>query len=61
MYAAGQQNKLWNMAEALYERQGAENSGWITHAVIRSAAREARATPAKAIPRHGLEGRHRAS
>lgn len=28
--AAGRQNKLWNMSEALYANQGAENSGWIT-------------------------------
>jgi protein-disulfide isomerase len=28
--AAGRQNKLWNMNEALYANQGAENSGWIT-------------------------------
>jgi protein-disulfide isomerase len=40
IYAAGQQNKLWNMAEALYERQGDENSGWITVPVIRDAATE---------------------
>jgi protein-disulfide isomerase len=43
VYAAGQQNKLWNMVEALYERQGDENSGWITLGAIRSAA------PAKVI------------
>ncbi len=35
IYAAGKQNKLWNMADALYARQGAENSGWITTDVIR--------------------------
>jgi protein-disulfide isomerase len=40
IYAAGNQNKLWDMAEALYERQGAENSGWITTAVVKDAARE---------------------
>jgi protein-disulfide isomerase len=27
--AAGRQNRLWNLLEALYERQGAENSGWV--------------------------------
>ena len=48
-YAAGRQNKLWNMVEALYERQGAENSNWITLAVIRSAAREVGAAPAPLI------------
>ena len=41
IYAAGQQNKLWNLVEALYARQGEENSDWITDAVIRSAADEA--------------------
>ena len=41
IYGAGGQNKLWNMAEALYERQGDENSGWITLPVIRAAATEA--------------------
>jgi protein-disulfide isomerase len=49
VYAAGQQNKLWNMVEALYERQGDENSGWITLGAIRSAAREVGAAPAKVI------------
>ena len=48
-YAAGQQNKLWNMVEALYERQGAENSNWITLSVIRSAAHEVGAAPATLI------------
>jgi len=38
IYAAGQQNKLWNMVEELYRRQGTENSGWITDAIIREAA-----------------------
>lgn len=41
VYAAELQNKLWNMNEALYQRQGAEQSGWITDAVIRDAARAA--------------------
>ena len=47
--AAANENKLWNMVEALYERQGAENSGWITLGVIRSAAREIHADPARII------------
>ena len=38
IYAAGEQNKLWNLADALYQHQGAENTGWITEAVIREAA-----------------------
>jgi protein-disulfide isomerase len=41
IYAAGKQDKLWNLAEALYRRQGSENSGWITDEVIRDAARSA--------------------
>jgi protein-disulfide isomerase len=38
LYAAGGQNRLWNLAEELYERQGDENSGWVTDALLRSAA-----------------------
>jgi protein-disulfide isomerase len=38
IYAAGRQNKLWNLADALYRRQGPENSGWITDSVIGEAA-----------------------
>ena len=49
IYGAAPQNKLWNMAEALYERQGEENSGWITLPVIRDAAREVGADPAKVV------------
>lgn len=41
IYAAGAQNKLWTFADALYMHQGAENSGWITPAVVRTAATEA--------------------
>ena len=48
-YAAGQQNKLWQMTEALYERQGDENSGWLTTAVVRDAAREIGLSPAKVV------------
>ena len=40
IYAAGNENKLWNMVEALYERQGQENTDWITLPVIRDAASE---------------------
>ena len=46
IYAAGRQNKLWNLADALYRRQGAENSGWITGAVISEAAASAGANGA---------------
>jgi len=40
IYAAGKQNKLWSLADALYAHQGVENSGWITNAVILAAAKE---------------------
>ena len=46
IYAAGRQNKLWNVADALYRRQGAENSGWITGPVISEAAASAGANGA---------------
>lgn len=39
--AAAKQNKLWNLVDALYARQGAENSGWITNSVILAAAKAA--------------------
>lgn len=41
VYAAAGQNKLWEMADALYAIQGRENSGWIDNAAIRKAARAA--------------------
>jgi protein-disulfide isomerase len=41
IYAAEKQNKLWNLADALYAHQGAENSGWITNGVILAAASDA--------------------
>jgi protein-disulfide isomerase len=40
-YAAGEQNKLWQMSNELYARQGEENSGWINDATIASAAKAA--------------------
>jgi protein-disulfide isomerase len=46
IYAAGKQNRLWNLTDALYRRQGAENSGWITAAVINEAAASAGANAA---------------
>lgn len=49
IYGAAAQNKLWSMVEALYERQGDENSGWITIPVIKDAAKEAGADPAEVI------------
>jgi protein-disulfide isomerase len=49
VYAAANQNKAWNMLEALYQRQGAEQSGWITHGVIKSSAKEAGADPSAVL------------
>jgi protein-disulfide isomerase len=36
--AAGEQGKLWNLAETLYRNQGAENSGWLTEDLVRRLA-----------------------
>jgi len=49
IYGAGMQDKLWNMAVALYERQGEENSGWITLPVIKDAAAEVGVNATKLI------------
>jgi protein-disulfide isomerase len=49
IYAAARQNKAWQLAEALYERQGSENSGWITIPVVKQAAKEVGADPAKLV------------
>lgn len=46
IYAAAKQNKLWQLVDLLYARQGEENSGWITPAVLSAAARAAGADPA---------------
>ncbi len=40
-YAAGEQNRLWQMSQELYARQGEENSGWINDATIAAAAKAA--------------------
>jgi protein-disulfide isomerase len=40
LLAAGEQGKLWNLAEALYRDQGAENSGWLTEDLVRRLATE---------------------
>jgi protein-disulfide isomerase len=37
--AASFQNKVWNMVEAIYLLQGAENSGWVTDKVLREAGK----------------------
>lgn len=51
IYAAEAQNKLWTFADALYMHQGSENSGWITPAVLRTAAAEAGADGAAILAR----------
>ena len=38
--AAGLQNRLWQLHEALYRHQGAENSGWVTDELVRRLAGE---------------------
>jgi protein-disulfide isomerase len=38
--AAGLQDRLWNLQEALYRNQGGENSGWVTDDLIRELAGE---------------------
>jgi protein-disulfide isomerase len=35
VYAAGEQDRLWDVLEGLYEVQGAENSGWVTDDLLR--------------------------
>ena len=40
LLAAGQQDKLWNLQEALYRNQGGENDGWVTDDLIRELASE---------------------
>ncbi len=47
VYAAAKYNRAWNVFEALYQRQGEEQSGWITKDVIAAAATEAGVAPAK--------------
>lgn len=34
VYAAGRQDRAWDVLEALFERQGAENSGWVTQGLL---------------------------
>jgi protein-disulfide isomerase len=36
--AAGRQNRLWDVLEGLYYRQGAENSGWVTEEMLHEVA-----------------------
>lgn len=34
--AAGEQDRLWDVVHGLFEQQGAENSGWVSDALLRS-------------------------
>jgi len=36
--AAGQQDKLYNLTQLLYDNQGGENTGWLNDDILRSAA-----------------------
>ncbi|MGH3065860.1 MAG: DsbA family protein [Gaiellaceae bacterium] len=38
VYAAGLQDRLWQLQEALYRNQGRENSGWVTDELVREVA-----------------------
>lgn len=38
LLAAAEQNKLWQLSEAFYRHQGAENSGWLTDDLVRNLA-----------------------
>jgi protein-disulfide isomerase len=38
LLAAGEQNKLWDLQEAMYRNQGGENEGWVTDELIRELA-----------------------
>lgn len=40
LLAAGAQDKLWNLQEALYRNQGGENEGWVTDDLVRELAAE---------------------
>jgi protein-disulfide isomerase len=40
LLAAARQDRLWQLAEALYRHQGAENSGWLADELIRELASE---------------------
>lgn len=40
LLAAANQDKLWQLQEAFYRNQGAENSGWLTDDLIREVAAE---------------------
>lgn len=48
-YAAALQNRLWNVVDLLYKNQGAENSGWVSDALLESIARAVPALDANAM------------
>jgi protein-disulfide isomerase len=52
--AAGRENRLWNVVESLYHRQGHENSGWVTEALLDEVAGP-RAVAARNAPWVGAE------
>jgi protein-disulfide isomerase len=40
LLAAGEQDKLWDLQEAMYRNQGGENDGWVTDNLIRELGAE---------------------
>ena len=40
LLAAGEQDKLWDLQEAMYRNQGGENDGWVTDELIRELGSE---------------------
>jgi len=40
IYAAGLQDRLWQLQETLYRNQGGENDGWVTDELLRQVAGE---------------------
>jgi len=40
VYAAGLQDRLWQLQETLYRNQGGENDGWVTDELLRQVAGE---------------------
>lgn len=40
LLAAAEQNKMWQLMDAIYRNQGVENSGWLTDDLIRKLASE---------------------
>jgi protein-disulfide isomerase len=40
LLAAAEQDRLWNLQEAMYRNQGGENDGWVTDDLIRELASE---------------------